>query len=175
MCSIWNESCEDAVNKQINVEYRASYQYHLIWTYFARSDIGLNNIATYFKNAALEEREHAEKLMEYQCMRGGKVVLSSIESGSLAYLNQTEDNSNSILLSFNKALEMEQMVYTELLKLHKVAEDCNDPQFSDFVEGEFLEEQVNAIHEVKKYIAQLKLIGNSGQGLWEFDRLLENK
>ena len=175
MCSTWNELCEEAVNKQINVEYCASYQYHLMWTYFARSDVGLDNIAEYFKKAATEERDHAEKLMAYQCMRGGKVVLSSVEHGSLDYLNNTEDNSNPIMLSFKKALAMEEEVYASLLKLHEVGDQCKDPQFSDFIEGEYLEEQVNAIHEIKKYISQLKLIGNCGQGLWEFNRLFENE
>lgn len=175
MCSIWNVLCEDDVNRQINVEYMASYQYHLMWTYFARSEVGLDNIAEYFKKAAAEEREHAEKLMAYQCMRGGKVVLTSLEPASLDYLNNTEDNSNCIMLSFKKALAMEEEVYAALLKLHEVGDQCKDPQFSDFIEGEYLEEQVNAIHEIKKYIAQLKLIGNCGQGLWEFNRLFENE
>ena len=86
-----------------------------------------------------------------------------------------KDNSNPIMLSFKKALAMEEEVYASLLKLHEVGDQCKDPQFSDFIEGEYLEEQVNAIHEIKKYISQLKLIGNCGQGLWEFNRLFENE
>lgn len=37
----WNVKCEDIVNKQIQLEYWASYQYHLMWSYFDRSTIGL--------------------------------------------------------------------------------------------------------------------------------------
>ena len=32
---------------------------------------------------------------------------------------------------------MEEAVYDALLKLHEVGEECKDPQFSDFIEGEF--------------------------------------
>ena len=56
----WNTECEDAVNKQIQVEYWASYQYHLMWSYFDRSNVGLKNIAEFFKKSSEEEREHAQ-------------------------------------------------------------------------------------------------------------------
>ena len=75
----------------------------------------------------------------------------------------------TILLSFEKALEMEQRVYQSLLNLHKVGDECNDPQFTDFIEGEYLEEQIEAINELTNYISQLKLIGNNGHGLWNFN------
>ena len=42
---------------------------------------------------------------------------------------------------------MEQVVYKSLLNVHKIGEENNDPQFTDFIEGEFLEEQINAINE----------------------------
>lgn len=46
----WNVACEIQVNKQINIEYWASYQYHLMWSYFDRSNVGLKNIAEFSKN-----------------------------------------------------------------------------------------------------------------------------
>ena len=45
----WSENCESNVNKQINLEFWASYQYHLMWSYFDKSDVGLSNIARLFK------------------------------------------------------------------------------------------------------------------------------
>ena len=47
---------------------------------------------------------------------------------------------------------MEQIVYKNLLGLHRVGDRCGDPQFTDFLEGEYLEEQVSAINEITKYI-----------------------
>ena len=37
----WSSFCEKIVNDQINLEFWASYQYHLMWSYFDRSDVGL--------------------------------------------------------------------------------------------------------------------------------------
>ena len=170
----WNEACEKQVNEQINIEYWASYQYHLMWSYFDRSEVGLKNIADFFKKSSEEEREHAHKLMEYQNLRGGTVVLKTIPDVSLDYMKSINSTSNDLLLSFEKALEMEQTVYKNLLKLHKVADENNDPQFTDFIEGTYLEEQVEALNTVSKYVSQLKRIGNDGHGLWNFDHEFEN-
>lgn len=172
----WDISCQNVVNNQINIEYWASYQYDLMWSYFDRSDVGLKNIANFFKKSADEEREHAHKLIEYQNLRGGDVKLKDITDVDLKFLDVSPQNSsNNILLSFEKALEMEQRVYQSLLNLHKVGDECNDPQFTDFIEGEYLEEQIEAINELNNYISQLKLIGNDGHGLWNFNNNFKNK
>ena len=117
-------------------------------SHFNRNSVGLENVANYFKKASDEEREHAHKLMEYQNMRGGSVELADITNVDLRYLNQNVreglSNENDVLASFKKALEMETIVYDSLLNLHKVADENNDPQFADFIEGEYLEEQVKA-------------------------------
>ena len=173
--STWNKKCEDIVNSQINLEYWASYQYHLIWSYFDRDSVGLKNIAEYYKKASIEEREHAHKLMEYQNMRGGTVKLTTIGEVDLNFLNQPDcKKMMDVLSSFIKALNMEQIVYESLLQVHAVGDECNDPQFCDFIESEYLEEQVTAINEIKKYIEQLKRIGDDGAGVWQFDRLFDN-
>ena len=169
----WNNDCENIVNEQIQLEYWASYQYHMIWSYFDRSEVGLNNIAAFFKKNSQEERDHAEKLMSYQNTRGGKVKLNGIMSVDLLYLEDINDNTNDILSSFEKALKMEDIVYKSLLKVHKMGEDKSDPQFCDFIEGEFLKEQVHAMNEISKYISQLKRIDNNGYGLWSFDQNLK--
>ena len=87
----------------------------------------------------------------------------------LDFLN-SDNNKSDLLLSFEKAIDMEQIVYKSLLNLHKCADENNDPQFTDFLEGEYLEEQVNAINELTKYASQLERIGNNGHGIWNFDK-----
>ncbi len=49
--------------------------------YYDRDDIALPGFSKYFKKASDEEREHAEKLMKYQNMRGGRIVLQDIQVG----------------------------------------------------------------------------------------------
>ena len=169
----WNSECETVVNKQINLEYWASYQYDLMASYFDRSNVGLKNISTFFKKSSDEEREHAHKLIEYQNKRGGIVKFYDIKNCNLDFLNNKD--KNDALLSFEKALEMEQIVYKSLLNVHDVADKQNDPQFSDFIEGEYLEEQVSALNEISKYVTQLKRIGENGHGIWNFDNKFFNK
>ena len=171
--SEWSKECENIINEQINLEYWASYQYHMMWSYFDRNEVGMKNIALFFKNNSVEERGHAETLMLYQNTRGGKVKLNGIRPVDLSYLDHIDDNNNDILASFEKALEMEDIVYKSLLKVHKVSEDNSDPQFGDFIEGEFLKEQIFAMSEISKYISQLKIINNNGYGLWNFDQIFK--
>ena len=170
----WSTECETNLNQQINLEYWASYQYDYMWAYFDKSDVALPYIAEYFKKAAEEEREHAHKLIEYQNLRGGNVFLDDIKNISLDFLNGVP-NSNPVLLSFEKALDMEQKVYQNLLKVHQIASDENDPQFSDFLEGTYLNEQVEAINQISKYISEIKMIGQDGHGLWHFDKNLKSE
>ena len=74
----WSESCENTLNEQIKTEYTASYKYHQIAAFFYRDDIGLNKLGDYFNKASLEEREHADKFLKYQTMRGGVAKLQTL-------------------------------------------------------------------------------------------------
>ena len=65
-------------------------------------------------------------------------------------------------------LQLEKKVNESLINLHKVAEEAGDAQFSDFIEGEFLNEQVEAISDISKKISQLEMIGDDGHGVWHF-------
>ena len=68
---------------------------------------------------------------------------------------------------------MENIVYHHLLKLHIIGEKHNDPQFCDFIEGEYLKEQVEAIYDLNKMISVLTRIGNDGHGIWDFNNKLQ--
>ena len=39
-------------------------------------------------------------------------------------------------------------------------------QFADYLEGQFLEEQVEAIADLSRVVSQLDLIGEDGHGIW---------
>ncbi|KAL9263645.1 Ferritin-1, chloroplastic-like protein [Drosera capensis] len=159
---------EDAVNEQINVEYNVSYLYHALYAYFDRDNIALKGFAKFFKESSDEEREHAEKLMKYQNTRGGRVKLYSI----VAPLSEFEHpEKGDALHAMELALSLEKLVNEKLLKLHNVAGEANDPQSQDFIESEFLAEQVEAIKMISDYVTQLRMVGK-GHGLWHFDQQL---
>jgi len=54
-------------------------------SYFARDNVALPGLHRFFKASSDEEREHAEKLIEYQNKRGGKVVIAGIPAPDVRF------------------------------------------------------------------------------------------
>ncbi|XVF24177.1 hypothetical protein REPUB_Repub13aG0104900 [Reevesia pubescens] len=146
----------------------SSSQTSLSSSSFLRFSSPRNNGTGFFKESSLEEREHAEKLMEYQNKRGGKVKLQSILM-PLSEFDHAE--KGDALYAMELALSLEKLTNVKLLNLHSVAERNHDVQLTDFVEGEFLAEQVEAIKKISEYVAQLRRVGK-GHGVWHFDQML---
>jgi len=55
-----------------------------------------------------------------------------------------------------------------LLELHQVADEQNDPQFADYLEGEFLNEQVESISEISKSISMIERFNGDQHAIWNF-------
>jgi len=161
----FHAECEAGVNKQINLELYASYVYQAMSFYFDRDDVALKGFAGFFKKSSDEEREHAEKLMKFQNQRGGRIVLQAIQKPD-------KDDYGTGLEAMQTALSLEKNVNQSLLDLHTLAGSHGDAQFSDFIEGNFLTEQVEAIKELSDYITQLKHVG-PGLGEHMFDKHLQ--
>ncbi|KAK8950228.1 hypothetical protein KSP40_PGU006352 [Platanthera guangdongensis] len=162
------DDCEAAINEQINIEYNISYVYHAMFAYFDRDNVALKGMAKFFKESSEEEREHAEKLMEYQNKRGGRVKLQSIIMPLSEFDNQEKGDA---LYAMELSLALERLVNEKLLNLHGVADRCKDPQMTEFIESEFLQEQVEAIKRISEYVTHLRRVGK-GHGLWHFDQML---
>nr|KAG5706933.1 hypothetical protein BaRGS_021439 [Batillaria attramentaria] len=150
------------VNRQINMELHASYCYQSMAFYFDRDDVALPGFAKFFREASVEEREHAEKLMKFQNQRGGRIVLQDIKKPD-------RDEWGTGLDAMQVAMALEKSVNQSLLDLHEVASTHNDGQMTDFLEGNYLQEQVKAIKEIGDYITNLKRVG-PGLGEYMFDK-----
>ena len=70
------------------------------------------------------------------------------------------------------SLDLEQTVHKSLLELHATADKHNDPQMTDFIEGEYLGEQVDAEKEISDLITKMKRVGD-GVGLHIIDKELQ--
>jgi len=156
---------EGLINKQINLELYASYTYLSMSAYFDRDDIALKGFAKRFREASHEEREHAEKLIDYQNLRGGRVVFKELAKPSA-------DEWGTALEAVETSLQLERTVNASLLSMHQVASTHNDAQFTDFIEGEFLKEQVEAIKEIVDLVTKMKRAGD-GLGLHIIDKELQ--
>ena len=170
MQASFDQSCIDALNDQIHVEHIAWYTYQAIGAYFRKSDVGLINTARFFEERARDEMNHAQQFIEYQTMRGGTVILQGVPAPGKEVYELSPDNCRDVQRALALALETETKVYNSLLNLHNVASTCTDPQFTDFIEGNFLEEQVQDIYELKTEVAKLKSFPSDGHGRWAYDK-----
>merc|ERR1712112_512858 len=153
---------EALINKQINMELYASYVYLSMSAYFARHDIALHGFSKRFREASAEEKEHAEKLIDYQNMRGGRVTFKEVAK-------PTTDDWGTALEAVLASLELEKTVTEALNAMHKVADENHDGQLTDFIEGEYLKEQVEAIKEIADLVTKMKRAGD-GLGLHVIDK-----
>lgn len=85
-------------------------------------------------------------------------------------------NSQQLRKSFTELnfLHWSLLIFTldlqSLLQLHALASQHNDPALQDFLEGEFLKEQVESISHFAHYVTQTKRAG-TGLGEYLFDKL----
>ncbi|KAK1365062.1 Ferritin-2, chloroplastic [Heracleum sosnowskyi] len=167
----YSNDSESAINDQINVEYNLSYVYHAMFAYFDRDNVALKGLARFFRESSAEEREQAEKFMEYQNKRGGKVKLQSI----IMPLSEFDDaEKGDALHAMELALSLQKLTNEKLHHVHKVAVKNNDAQMADFVQNRYLRQQVKVIKRMSEYVAQLRRVGK-GHGVWHFDEMLLNE
>ena len=88
------------------------------------------------------------EMIKYQNRRGGRVVFQEVKKPE-------KDEWGTLLEALEAALTLEKFNNTCLLNLHGVATGANDAQFSDFLEGKFLDEQV----KYSRGFVERKIIG----------------
>uniref|UniRef100_A0A7R9VMH7 Ferritin n=2 Tax=Chlamydomonas euryale TaxID=1486919 RepID=A0A7R9VMH7_9CHLO len=125
-------------------------------------------MAKYFKEGSLEERGHAEMLMEYQNRRGGRVALKNILMPEMEFNNAEKGEA---LYAMELALSLEKLNFSKLRELHAVGSKHEDASMTDFIEGGLLDEQIASVKRVSEYVSQLRRVGK-GLGVYHFDKSL---
>ncbi|XP_028989547.1 ferritin, lower subunit-like [Betta splendens] len=150
---------EADINKLINLKFCASYTYLALGMYFDRDDIALPNFSGFFLERSSKEREQAEKLLEYQNMRGGRILLQTIAKPS------REDWKGGLdAMSFS--LDYQKSLNTCILNVHRRAGIHTDPHLSDFLEGHFLTDSHDTIKKLGDYVGSLtRITGSENHGL----------
>ena len=100
--------------------------------------------------------------MKFQNQRGGRIVLQDIPK-------PIKQDWATALEAMEAALELEKTVNQSLLDLHSIASKHGDAHLADFLESEYLTEQVEAIKKLSDYVTQLRRVG-SGLGEYLFDK-----
>ncbi|XP_066497699.1 ferritin, middle subunit-like [Hoplias malabaricus] len=161
----YHSDSEAAINRMVNMELYASYTYTSMAFYFSRDDMALKGFAHFFKENSHEEREHAEKFLEFQNKRGGRVFLQDIKKPE-------RDEWGTGLEALQCALQLEKKVNQALLDVHKLASDKGDAHLCDFLESHYLHEQVETIKKLGDHITNLTKMdaGNDKIAEYLFDK-----
>ncbi|XP_025095033.1 yolk ferritin-like [Pomacea canaliculata] len=187
--------------KQIQRELIASYTYQAYSSFFGRADIALPGFKKFFSEASTEEREHAQKLIDYVNQRGGHAQFSETDIATacdamadVSILSGTRSraciceflrtkSSNECGPSFDgqyglqameDALALERFVNQKLLDLHGLADTAGDAHLTHVLEHEFLEEQVSSIRELAGFVTRLRSFKtNYALGEYMFDQKLQ--
>ena len=137
-----NKEILKLINEQIWLENNASFYYLKLSIDF--SGKGFNGISNFFLNQSNEEREH---FME-------------------------EDNTDfNVLSHFEDSLHNEQEVTNSINKLVSKCKEVGDYTTENFLQW-FVTEQREEENKFKDIIDNLKIIGDSGLGLYEINKEL---
>jgi ferritin len=151
----------DALNVQINKEIYSAYIYLSMAAY--SEHIGLKGIANWFTVQYQEETGHAMRIYKYLQEQGAQVKLQAIEQPQTDYKSPTD--------MFEKTLAHEQYVTKSINGLVDLALKENDHATQIFLQW-FVTEQVEEEANDHEILDKLKMIGESGSGLYMLDREL---
>ncbi|RNA14809.1 D-aspartate oxidase [Brachionus plicatilis] len=162
----FHEEQENGINSQINLELRSAYIYRSMSSYFNRDDVALTGFARLFQKDSDDAKTRAEKLMSYLSLRGGKTLLDDV-------VKPGQQEWGAGVDALRTALNMEKEMYKYLSNLHEIGFQKKDRNFTDFLESEFLQEQIKHIKKLGVMITKLMRAG-PGLGEYLFDKDLDN-
>ena len=159
-----SEKMQGELSKQINAELYSAYLYLAIAAYF--EETALKGCSHWMRIQFDEEMMHALKIFDYVHERGGRVILENIA--------KPEIELDSPLAAFEFVLEHEQKVTRLINDLVDVALGERDHATHNFLQW-FIGEQVEEEASVDEIVQQLRMIGDSRNGLFMLDRHLAER
>ncbi|XP_054708280.1 ferritin heavy chain A-like isoform X2 [Uloborus diversus] len=163
---VLHKNCDAAIHKQIDEEMHASLVYAAMAAHFDNNNVARKGLAKFFSENSVEEREHAHKFIDYLNYRGATFSGFDIKMpNKYTWTNAIE--------ALGEALNLEKHVNNKLYHLHDVASlQCADQHLMDFLEGEFLDEQVKSIDKLQRYVSILSGM-DTPMGEFLFDQQLQ--
>lgn len=156
-----SKKIEAAFNEQLNAEMYSAYLYLSMGAYFEAD--GMAGFANWMRVQAQEEMVHAIKFFDHINERGGRVTLKAIAG--------PETDWDSAAAVFEHVYKHEQKVTGLIHNLVNLAIEEKDHASRSFLQW-FVDEQVEEEDSASTVLDRLKLIGDSGNGLFMMDREL---
>jgi len=142
---------EARLNKQINLELQACYNFRSMGVYFNSDDVALPGFSKFFFDLAEQKKKHATRIMIYVNRRGGNVVYDDIEKPA------TGDWGTG-LKAMRTSLDLVMSLNEVLLKLHEQTIKLKDPVTDLFVK-KHLCIHVRIIKKLGGHVTNLKRVG----------------
>lgn len=161
-----SQNFASSTNKYLNKNIipghlKASYRYLMMANYFSRGDVALPGFAKYFKKASEREMDNANEFMSYVNKRGGSLDYKDIPRPDVSRWIDGVD-------ALAYALGIERELNQELLILHEVAKNAEDPHTKHTVEDRFLAQKVKVIKELGDHLTVLEKMKGDNYGLGEY-------
>ncbi len=156
-----NPSLQDAVNQQINNEFRASYLY-LAMSAWARRQ-SHRGFSDWLHAQSLEEYGHAMKLYQFMDDWDGVVILKPLDAPPVDF--------DGLKQVFDQVYEHECKVSAQINGLYEIAFAQKAYGFQTQLQW-FLTEQIEEERSSRDIVAQLKIIGTDIASLLALDREL---
>jgi ferritin len=153
-----------SLNKQINNEIYSAYLYLSMSSY--TTHIGLKGAANWFMVQYQEEMVHAMKMYDYLNSLGEHAQLAAIAAPPTEF--------GTLLSMFEQTLKHEQFITKCINDLMDLAVKEKDHASQIFLQW-YVTEQIEEEGNDNDIIAQLKLVGDSAQGLMMIDRDLATR
>jgi len=147
------KECHASITNQIHEEMTASITYLVMSAHFSGDQNYRPGVAKFFLDSAIEEREHAKKLMYYLLMRGGYV-----ENAAIKDLEPKANTWKSMTEALRDALTLEKNVTANIKNIIKVCEgvkDNNDYHAVDYLTGDFLQEQYEGMRKLSGHLSTM--------------------
>ena len=159
-----SSTVQDAMNQQVNAELYSAYLYLAMAADFEAAN--LHGMAHWMQVQAKEETGHALKFFKYVAERGGRVTLTSIAAPPAKW-----DSPHAV---FDQVYKHECHVTSLINKLVDLAAAEKDHASEVFLQW-FVNEQVEEEANASEILHQLRMIGDSKQGLFMLDRHLAQR
>jgi ferritin len=161
---MFTSAVQDAMNQQVNAELYSAYLYLSMAADFEAEN--LHGMAHWMQIQAKEETGHALKFFKYIAERGGRVTLTAIAAPPTQW--------DSPLALFEQVYKHECHVSSLINKLVELAAAEKDHASEVFLQW-FINEQVEEEANASDILHQLKMVGDSKQGLFLLDRHLAQR
>lgn len=159
-----NKKIETMLVEQMNFEISSAYIYLAMGAYL--DSIDMPGFANWMKIQWQEEIFHATKMYGYIVDRGGRPVMESIEAPQKEW--------DSVLDAFESTLLHEEKVTERINKVMTEAINASDHATRSFLNW-YVDEQIEEESNVQGIIKHLKMIKESGHGMYMLDKEMSTR